>query len=77
MSKLKVDAKLDRRGFLKGIGTGAAGAATVAAGAGISSLIASPLIEPKWGTAHVDQTPRVEVPQVQACPICSQRRLAA
>ena len=37
MSKLKVDAKLDRRGFLKGIGTGAAGAATVAAGAGIPS----------------------------------------
>lgn len=37
MSKLKVDSKLDRRGFLKGIGTGAAGAATVAAGAGISS----------------------------------------
>lgn len=37
MSKLKVDPKLDRRGFLKGIGTGAAGAATVTAGAVISS----------------------------------------
>ena len=32
MSKLKVDAKVDRRGFLKGIGTGAAGAATVVPG---------------------------------------------
>jgi anaerobic selenocysteine-containing dehydrogenase len=38
MSKLKVDAKVDRRGFLKGIGTGAAGAATVVAG----SIVASP-----------------------------------
>lgn len=32
MSKDKTDKTLDRRGFLKGIGTGAAGAATVAAG---------------------------------------------
>ncbi len=32
MSKAKSDLKLDRRGFLKGMGTGAAGAATVAAG---------------------------------------------
>ncbi len=32
MAKSKTDATLDRRGFLKGIGTGAAGAATVAAG---------------------------------------------
>jgi nitrous oxide reductase len=34
MSKTKTENKLDRRGFLKGIGTGAAGAATVAAGVG-------------------------------------------
>jgi secreted PhoX family phosphatase len=32
MSKAKPDKSMDRRGFLKGIGTGAAGAATVAAG---------------------------------------------
>jgi secreted PhoX family phosphatase len=32
MSKTKPDKTLNRRGFLKGIGTGAAGAATVAAG---------------------------------------------
>lgn len=32
MTSRKSDASLDRRGFLKGIGTGAAGAATVAAG---------------------------------------------
>ena len=32
MSKNKSQPSLDRRGFLKGIGTGAAGAATVAAG---------------------------------------------
>ncbi len=32
MSKTKAEANLDRRGFLKGIGTGAAGAATVVAG---------------------------------------------
>jgi hypothetical protein len=32
MSKTKPDANLDRRGFLKGLGTGAAGVATVAAG---------------------------------------------
>jgi secreted PhoX family phosphatase len=32
MSKTKTDANLDRRGFLKGLGTGAAGVATVAAG---------------------------------------------
>ena len=35
MSKTKPDASLDRRGFLKGIGTGAAGAATVVAGAAV------------------------------------------
>ena len=33
MSKTKAEISLDRRGFLKGIGTGAAGAATVAVGA--------------------------------------------
>jgi hypothetical protein len=32
MSKTKTDKTVDRRGFLKSIGTGAAGAATVAAG---------------------------------------------
>ena len=32
MSKSKAELNLDRRDFLKGIGTGAAGAATVAAG---------------------------------------------
>lgn len=32
MAKPKTDKTLDRRGFLKGMGTGAAGAATVAAG---------------------------------------------
>lgn len=32
MSQIKTETKLDRRGFLKGIGTSAAGAATVAAG---------------------------------------------
>jgi ribulose kinase len=32
MSKTKPDADLNRRGFLKGLGTGAAGVATVAAG---------------------------------------------
>jgi secreted PhoX family phosphatase len=41
MSKDKADPKLapnlDRRGFLKGIGTGAAGAATVAAGVSAST----------------------------------------
>lgn len=37
MSKPKAVSKLDRRGFLKGIGTGAAGAATVAAGVAISA----------------------------------------
>ena len=34
MPNNKTADKLDRRGFLKGIGTGAAGAATVAAGVG-------------------------------------------
>jgi hypothetical protein len=37
MSKAKSDPKLDRRGFLKGIGTGAAGAATVAAGVSVTT----------------------------------------
>ncbi len=37
MSKSKADQTVDRRGFLKGIGTGAAGAATVAAGVGASA----------------------------------------
>jgi hypothetical protein len=41
MSKNKAEPKLapnlDRRGFLKGIGTGAAGAATVAAGVSAST----------------------------------------
>jgi hypothetical protein len=37
MSKSKSDAKVDRRGFLKGLGTGAAGVATVAAGASVPS----------------------------------------
>ena len=37
MSKTKPNADLNRRGFLKGLGTGAAGAATVAAGVGISA----------------------------------------
>ena len=37
MSKAKSDPKLDRRGFLKGMGTGAAGAATVAAGVAITT----------------------------------------
>jgi anaerobic selenocysteine-containing dehydrogenase len=37
MSKKTTDTNLDRRGFLKGIGTGAAGAATVAAGVGAAS----------------------------------------
>jgi anaerobic selenocysteine-containing dehydrogenase len=39
MSKPNSDTKLDRRGFLKGIGTGAAGAATVAAGVGAASPV--------------------------------------
>ncbi len=37
MSKSKAEPNLDRRGFLKGIGTGAAGAATVAAGVAAST----------------------------------------
>lgn len=37
MSQIKTDTKLDRRGFLKGIGTGAAGAATVVAGVTVSA----------------------------------------
>jgi anaerobic selenocysteine-containing dehydrogenase len=41
MSKTKPDANSDtnvnRRGFLKGLGTGAAGAATVAAGVGVAA----------------------------------------
>jgi hypothetical protein len=37
MPKTKAEGKLDRRGFLKGIGTGAAGAATAAAGVGVTS----------------------------------------
>jgi nitrous oxide reductase len=37
MSKKNTDTKLDRRGFLKGIGTGAAGAASVAVGAGAAT----------------------------------------
>jgi hypothetical protein len=37
MSTAKTAKSLDRRGFLKGIGTGAAGAATVAAGVTVSA----------------------------------------
>jgi hypothetical protein len=41
MSKTKTETTLDRRGFLKGVGTGAAGAATVAAGVGIATPVAA------------------------------------
>lgn len=41
MSKTKTDNTLDRRGFLKSIGTGAAGAATVAAGVTASTPAAA------------------------------------
>jgi hypothetical protein len=39
MSKTKNDQTVDRRGFLKGMGTGAVGAATVAAGVGVTTPV--------------------------------------
>ena len=47
MSAKKTETKVDRRGFLKGIGTGAAGAATIAAGAAAPAAAAESAADKK------------------------------
>ena len=47
MSAKKTETKVDRRGFLKGIGTGAAGAAAIAAGTAAPAIAAESAADKK------------------------------
>ena len=47
MPKSKTETKVDRRGFLKGIGTGAAGAATIAAATSAPAVAAESAADKK------------------------------
>ena len=52
MSKDKTDKTLDRRGFLKAMGTGAAGAATVATGVATTPAVAAEDVAEKKKTRY-------------------------